>query len=523
MHFASLHGVFDHVSSATKYPPEGLRGFSRPDLKRSHNNADTPQYIGVTPHRPEQPDPELRYYPDPAASLLVLALKQPESEPSSGWLGDPFVVSTNAGMQWPDAVPVLLELEAIEKGAKDSLRLLDGGTRSAGGTGGPAVRVVRCMLQPGEDVEVLAWFVPTVGQLANWFDGIQAASLLATYGGSPQGPSDSGNACARGLKALVGKKIDGKISPAATKEIEKVCTGTGNMAVPSERAMRQLAALVHQTMLHRPISTIATTLSMRLTHAMDEAFVSAPHILPGTLKLARRKFTGGDGGVDPAKESRLDFIEKLKPSEWDVRYSEEGALGALFAGRLRLDRATTSALEIEVECAGPDSDKLDDESRGRGQDQKVAGTWPDKLKEGDEKLFGFGVGKDHTVKFPRRRVMAFRIDGLPLPADCRAGLRDDLSLEQLQSASWGAGKSLGQALRTSLAATLKTTGARLLRVRPVALARHAGLMPKLKAKAATRVGVAGDFQEIWLPSTTRPAPPCRPDSDWFSRTSNHPR
>ena len=169
MHFASLHGVFDQLSSATRYPPEGLRGFSRPDLKIQHNYSNTPQHVQVNPNRPEQPDPELRYYPDPAASLLVLALKRPELGASSGWLSEPLVIGTNAGKTWPDAIPVLLEVEAAEKESKDTLRLLDGGMRNAGG---PAVKVVRCMLQPGEDVELRAWFVPSVGQLANWFQPV---------------------------------------------------------------------------------------------------------------------------------------------------------------------------------------------------------------------------------------------------------------------------------------------------------------------------------------------------------------
>lgn len=505
MHFASLHGVFDHLGSATRYPPEGLRGFSRPDLRASHHDPNTPQYVSAAPHRAEQPDPALRYYPDPAASLLVLALRRPESGAGDGWLGNPLVVPVRAGKTWPDALPALIELQAADKGSKDTLRLMDGGLRNL--AGGASVRTVRCLLQPGEDVELQAWFVPTVGQLANWFDNVEAASLLATHGGEPEGPFDSSNACARGLKALVGKQIsdDQNGAGAASAEV-KVCTGAGNLNAPSEVLRRQLAVQIHQTMLRRPVTALATPLTMRLTHAIDETFVTAPALLPGTLKVTRRRFAGGDDAVDPTRESRLDFIERIRSTDWDIGYCEEGSVGALFGGHLEVDPVTTSALELEIECAAPDGD-LDDENRGRGKDQKIQDIWPENIEEGDQRLFGFSIGRDHHATFPRRRVMALRIDGIPLPEDCKAGLRRDWLLEKLQSASWGGAKPLGEALRTSLSSTLKTTGARLLKVRPVALGRHAGLMPPRDAKHVTDTGVAGAFSEIWLPSTARPAPP----------------
>ena len=103
-------------------------------------------------------------------------------------------------------------------------------------SGGPAVRVVRCLLQPGEDVELRAWFVPTVGQLANWFDAVEAAALLATHEGDPTSRLENGNACARGLQALIKKQVDGKQSD--DDAAKKVCTSAGNLAIPSSETMR---------------------------------------------------------------------------------------------------------------------------------------------------------------------------------------------------------------------------------------------------------------------------------------------
>jgi hypothetical protein len=498
MHFASLHGVFDHLTENVKRPPEGLQGFTRPDVKRTGNDPSKPQHIRPSARRAEAADPELRYYPDPAASYLALALKRPETGDDEPWLHDPLILHVAPGT-WPSSTPVRLECIAADEAEENSLQLRDLGQISYAGA---TLRSVQCLLRPGEDIELHAWYIPTIGQLANWFDAVQAAALLATHEGQPLNGFDAQSACVRGLKALVGAAAGAPPPGLANSE---VCTGAGSLPLPPRATVRMLAALVHQSMLKRPVTALAAALPMRLTHATDHA--PAPSFLPATVAAARRKFPGGDAGGEPGKESRLDFITASSTKEWDARCSQEGAVEALLGGRLKLDPIGTGAFEIEIECAGPNTDTLDDPKRGRGLKKIAEDAWPVGLQEGNTSLFGFAVGRDHKVTLTKTLSKALRVDGLPYPRDCKAALREDWTLEQLQASAWGRGKPLGDALRCTLFNVLTSSGARHVKIRPVAIPRHSGLMPKATEKSSAESGTKGPFAEFWLPSTALPSPP----------------
>lgn len=367
---------------------------------------------------------------------------------------------------------------------------------------GATLHSVQCLLRPGEDVELHAWYIPTIGQLANWFDAVQATALLATHEGRPSNAFDSQSACLRGLRALVGAAAS---APPPELSNGEVCTGAGSLPLPPRATVRMLAALVHQSMLKRPVLALAAPLPMRLTHATD--YARTPSFIPATVAAARRKFPGGDGDGEPGKESRLDFIDASSTKEWDARCSQEGAVGALLSGRLKLDPVGTGAIEIEIECAGPNTDTLDDPKRGRGMKKIAEDAWPPGLQEGDSSLFGFVVGRDHKVALTKTLSKALRIEGFPYPRDCKATLREDWTLEQLQASAWGRGKPLGDALRCTLSNVLTSSGARHVKIRPVAIPRHAGLMPKATEKSSAENAIEGPFAEFWLPSTALPSPP----------------
>jgi hypothetical protein len=255
---------------------------------------------------------------------------------------------------------------------------------------------------------------------------------LATHEGRPSNAFESQGACLRGLSAIVGGAAGAPPPGLAGSE---VCTGAGSLPLPPRATVRMLAALVHQTMLKRAVPALAATLPMRLTHATDQARM--PSFLPGTVAAARRKFPGSDADGVPGKESRLDFITASSAKEWDARCSQEGAVGALLGGRLRLDPVGTGAFEIEIECAGPNTDTLDDPKRGRGIKKIAEDAWPEGLQEGNTSLFGFAVRRDHRVTLTKTLSKALRVDGLPYPRDCKAALREDWTLEQLQASAWG--------------------------------------------------------------------------------------
>jgi hypothetical protein len=140
---------------ATGGPPEGLTNAflyeSGPALGRLGPRAFATRFRVATlsEGREVRPAP---YYPDPAASLMVLRLAHPGQ--SEAWFGEPLVVPVGADL-YPDAFPVRLEFRATSV-RKDVPRLVDGGAISLRAPGLDAAtpsipaRSVSVTLAPGE-------------------------------------------------------------------------------------------------------------------------------------------------------------------------------------------------------------------------------------------------------------------------------------------------------------------------------------------------------------------------------------
>ncbi len=467
---------------------------------------------------------DVPYYPDPAASLMVLALRRPSAP--DGWLDETVVVPL--GDAWPDLPAVLVELDASAASTASRLALVGEGSLGSGerfqrgtprgsGRGTAPAFLVRASLSPGEDLALDAWCVPTVAQLVTWFDAVESAGVLVAYEAAT-----TDQTCAQALQALLGLPVD---MPAA---LERSCVGAGGLPAPSPRALRPLAAAIHQEMLRRPNPVIAAVQNLRLTHA-----VRGPHVAPslqsggdGRLAVTRRLFAGGDarpsrqpGEPAPIGETRHDFVGSVRTSDWGPATSEEGALLALFGGTIEADPVTTIAVELHVTCADPHSDLLDDhEHRGRSAAQQAGADWRHvEVEDRFMKLFGFRVARDRSVSLPQRPQVLLRVDGLPVPDDGRPGPRR-FALEALQAATWrpaGAGETTGStpdggALRCAVGNAFGTLGARLLTVTPVALGRHAGLFKEVHAPARDEdvdAALRGDPVQVWLPATRRPSPP----------------
>jgi hypothetical protein len=227
----------------------------------------------------------------------------------------------------------------------------------------------------------------------------------------------------------------------------------------------------------RPISALASPLTMRVTHAIDDSLISKPVMGP-KLAVTRRVFSGGvpasqsmpapeagaqaPGGEaktpDPAKdgESPADFLNNTPISDWGLSSTQEGATSVLFGGDISFDPASTGGLIIEAHCAAPFGEALDPET-GRTQAQRFANDWK-AIVPGTAKPFGFKIGSDRRVDFERKNVTVLKLEGLPLPADGRAGMRS-YSLEALMSGAWGAKRQFGDALRAALPGAFNGSGA----------------------------------------------------------------
>lgn len=555
LQFALLHDVLRSPGQNIARPRQGLSGLSL--LGHHGDKLPSRVRVGGTHHASRS---DSLYYPDPAASILVLGLKLPQEK---GLEAAPFVEhpvgipigartwpdadGKPATRNWPDVIPVHIELKTDGEsapGAKPQPRVASRGLQwlatsgklvSRPESGAVQVQAVEIYLRGGEDLLLQAWCIPTINQLADWFDAIEAAGVLALNDNPSKGDPDS--ACIKGLERLLGTEL-----PQLDRHNASVqaCVGAGGLQAPPRRSVLTLAGLTHRELLMRPISVLASPLTMRLTHAIDASLIPKP-VLGPKLAITRRVFSGGvpatqskqapvDGTKtpDPAMEGETpaDFLNSTPISDWGVNSTQEGATSVLLGGSIRFDPTSTSGLIIEAHCAAPFGEPLDPET-GRTQTQRSENDWKG-IVAGDTKPFGFKIKSDRRVDFQRRNVAVLKLEGLPLPADGRAGLRS-YSLEELMAGAWGAKRQFGDALRVALPAAFSTSGARRLWLRAVAINRHAGLFPappkddeaadaqpvqrekdktkSVPAEKKVEEWIPPDPFDLWLPATTRPSPP----------------
>ncbi|MER9119857.1 hypothetical protein NKH93_25090 [Mesorhizobium sp. M0954] len=535
LQFAMLHDVLRDLGPNVTVPRQGLNGLSL--LGKHDDNLPSRVRVGSARIEDSQRPP---YYPDPAASTLMLGLKL---QAETGLAELPFVeqplpiaigASTwaDTGLRdmpkWPDILPVHIELKReTAPGNEKRPRIVPLGPRwlvgkeklvSKAQEGAVLVQAAEVHLRPGESLLLQAWLCPTINQLAEWFDAIEAAGVLALNDGSNdvQFSGDPHSACIAALQRLLDVKLG---ADAIAKASITACSGAGGLAAPPKQTIRMLAGLVYRELLLRPIAALSTPQTMRLNHALDDKLIPKPRF-GNQLAVIRRIFSGGSPGdgstpVDPSRtapsvaaETPADFLTKTPIIDWGLGSSQEGATNFLIGGEINFDPASTAGLNIEVACAAPFGDALDP-GTGRTPGQRLNNQWPENFDLEDPKFYGFKIDKNRNIEFPLKKVTALKLDGLPLPADGRAGMRR-YSLEDLMAAAWGDAHPLGKALRAALPAVFGGTGARRLWLRALPINRHNGLLLQLGKRSNRPVEnwpKKEDPFQIWLPSTTRPAPP----------------
>ena len=533
LQFAMLHDVLRDLGPLVAEPPQGLKGLS---LLGKHDDT-LPSRIRVGRANIEETS-RSQYYPDPAASILMLGLKLPAETGLAELLFVEQPVSIPTGARtwpdlqhtrpaWPDVLPVHVELKAggaAIEGDDKQARIKHIGTRwltgrerlvSKGELGAVQVEAIEIELRHGEGLLLQAWFVPSINQLAEWFDAVEAAGVLALNDGigGTQFHGDPNSACIAALNRLLDFKLGSDVIDRAATT---ACLGAGGLAAPPKPTIRTLATLVHRELLLRPIAALSTPQTMRVTHVVDNNLIPRPSF-GRQVAVARRIFSGGIPGANERPidapsttqpvdaETPADFLNRILVIDWGLGSNEEGATNVLIGGEINFDPASTVGLNIEIACAAPFGDALDP-GTGRTPDDRLKNQWPDKFRPDKEsKHFGFTIGEDQTIKFPLKRVTALKLDGLPLPTNGKAGIRN-YQLEALMAAAWGDAKEYGDALRAALPSVFSGTGARKLWLRAVPINRHTGLLPSEEPDRSTWPSDKDNFQ-VWLPSTARPAPP----------------
>lgn len=460
------------------------------------------------------------YYPDPAASYAVIAMRD-----LAGRLlpGDPLVVPIRMDkVSFPDVNPIAIEVVALGARSnqprtqqqilglrsnserqkwlrgdaclrggrvKPALVSLDGGAMI--GRGPVAATHVQVALEPGESYEVDIWCLPTEDQLAQWFDAVESASLVASI------DPDTGQACisCEALAVRLGQLGVHKIAEMArmlgrsrAAAYDVVCT-SGQVGLPTV-APRCIARGTHDLLKRQPVPEISARTTLAVTHAIPQA-AAIPEV---AITLKRTAPAVAD--PDPAATQKAQTVT--------------------VGGIVKVDRATTGFFEIVAEGASLVSASFDDDQRRRRTSDEVArGIWPNSPVSGKpmtpRDVYGFDIAEDGTVTLPSEQATLLRVeDDLPDPSQRHAGLypRD---IDQLRDKTPGAAaprKPSGNEVRINAPFSISDSRARVLKLWAVAGSRTAGYFRDDKGDVVEALGTKPpdkSKQEIVVQATEPPA------------------
>lgn len=283
----------------------------------------------------------LPYFPDPAAHVMVLAMRKPrfagEKQPAS-WEdpehrnvsdyigGDPAVLDlTHPSLRYPDTLAVVLEVQRAPNAAP---RRLEGLTHEAAmpwrhrttgsidrggfvpgridstmiGRGKVPAVSARIELAPGEEFELDTWCVPSVEQLDRWFDIVETSAMLAIIKqciAAPDNSLSADQACSAGLATLLGSsealQFDRLLREYGAIAREDNECSIGALPIPGPQMRREIAEKLHAYMRKRPIPEIAAVQTVRIAHAVGTPNF-APAFRPSTTHTATRNMQRG--GLD---------------------------------------------------------------------------------------------------------------------------------------------------------------------------------------------------------------------------------
>jgi hypothetical protein len=487
------------------------------------------------------------FYPDPVAEALVIGVRRRGTKPPGyvpdGLLTVPLYDQPAGGVVpkgYPDARPLVLDLVRARKRAgkvidwagrrPNSLWSYDGSSlqRATNGAAKPpravatgarnepiSVRHIEITLEPGEDVDIDIWCVPTEDSLVHVFDVVETAAALAAREGRSSS-SDVDVAFRAGLASLAGLRL-----PNTLRNEAAAPAGPGSLPLPGRTHTLAFVDAIRARLGAGPIPELAAVATLRATHAMDRplednqsipAFVvpdrsacegNNPWSLLRTDKEQRDAILAEDGCV--ADQSNRD------PSTWTREAHKDGEIQLVLAGTVLTQHEQCSSLLILAEGASAARGDFDAASRGRTRDDRARGIWPRDYEGkviGARKLFGFDVYADGRVTLPTDEVRLLEIRGLPLPTGAMDEDRRPINLLSFQREVARREKANEDSpQRVDYFPGLPDGKARKLTLTPVAGARFDELMTTRHGQVVDVRVRRGRGWTQWLPATARPARP----------------
>jgi hypothetical protein len=424
------------------------------------------------------------YFPDPTADSMVFALRKrifspklasdPNRDQSADYVeGDPVVVPlTHEVLRYPDRLVVVLDVvrSGLGKRTLTQAAVLQYANSETGTLTGedfkkeelnsktldqgrvPARRIT-AKLAPGDDFELDAWCVPSLDQLEKWFDAVESSTLLAIARSclSEAGPGDTDNkmfvsgkladnanlACLAGIQGIIGDTDFALLRRRLSvwqkrKPITNEC-GMGGLPLPAGSIRRDIARLIREQMLRRPIKELAAVRTLRIAHAVSRPNFAplfegsgdaqaTPNLRSCGLEVMRRNFADD--------KERQAWVREHAVGTWHKQAGGETAThqglatDVLIGGNIRADLDSAHSATIFAQLSHPLTDLFDDVRLGRRPDE--LGTEVQEkylIQEKGQKsrytrpeLCGFKVDTwTGQTSFKRERLPLARLEGLNPP------------------------------------------------------------------------------------------------------------
>jgi len=572
---AALHGVCDRDDSET-HPKDGLKPLDFTGDPSAPTKGGFPHAASLPGNDARGPavfrlggqnkKRDIPFYPDPAATSYVIAVRRPQSD---DYLDDPIVVPAYSKekpkIEYPDVLPLAIEIRKRKGRPRPATRVRDlvrdlfpkdcsvayanrSGNLTGSHSDGLPVRHAIAELAPGEDFEIEVWCIPSVGDLRKYFDIVESvAVLLMRESGSDhfaEGRLD--DACLDSLaryfpdldeswkrETLPGVRA-GEGAPEAL-ELNPLC-GPGGHSLPRANVMDRVAEAICTALRRRPMPELAATTRIHAIHAVDKPLI-APSFAnqakpPAAVRLVRLSDATREALMDrnkpqPPKVRRLCDNE----ASWE-HLSDDGATNAIFDGAVEVDLLTTHDVELHAIMASPASAVFDDVKRGRSPEEKARGayrpvgwvpdlrkqsSWPALPQAFGEKqsrsLYGFTVAADGRVRLAKSEAPLMALHRLSeVPLSQRAGnVRPIKLLDQQQQAAQADQNAVtqeadpaAQPCRVQYLQTFRDGLARQLELMLVATSRFSNLFPIGENEDPSARQLKSKPHGIWLPATKRP-------------------
>lgn len=425
-------------------------------------DASLPKPTGDAIFRPARgPGPSGRrvpYYPDPAADYMVFRIRREDGVDIEG--ASLVVPLRVAGVAYPDVRPIVIDLVPTDKrsgqppsqgrvlgldcgpgklvrgrAARDAkprtFRVGEDETLRLQGPGVPVSRV-EVLLEPGEAFQLDMWCVPSEDHLYDWFEIVEAAAVVVAASSSEFLACDTAKTFAKQLERFLGMAsgtLDKDFTGAPPGQKLGACSA-GQLQLPDDAAMAGLTRLLIETAEQGLCPELCARTTLSLTHALDRPYVGPSLELPQQdetsavpLRLLRVNKPTRDAIL---KEPAPDALLLWDPARWSGEATMPGGTDVVFGGSIAIDRATTGFVELRAEGPSLLTGTFDDISRGRTEDDRARGIWPEDVSvnaatrkwRSPSEVFGFQVKADGTVALLQEAGILLRLDELdPYPGE----------------------------------------------------------------------------------------------------------